>query len=137
MQQLQRKSSAAAYFLVDLSELSAETRQMIMEDAYAGGGDYGVTVVEEIHNGPARQPIFGVYFDTPETALEKQSERKWGETKATLGLSTATDAEADPEALRAKADAVATASAEATQAAEDAELRRITGEEAPANKAKR
>lgn len=127
----------SAYFLVDLAVLSAAQRAAVLEDAMAGGQEYGVIVVEEHVNGPARQPIYGVYYDTDETPIEKQAERKWTEAKATFGLADAADGSADEQALREQAQQQAEATADAANAAEEAAVVEIAGEAAKPNKAKR
>lgn len=76
----QRKSSAAAYSLLDLSELDEDLRKDIIEDAHAGGGVYGIRVVEESVNGPARAPIYGVYKEGPDAD-------RWSDAKKELGIS--------------------------------------------------
>jgi len=76
---LRRAGAGAAYTLVDLSDLHEETRKDIIEDAYAGGGVYGVRVVEESVNGAARAPLFGVY-------KMGQDASRWEDAKKELGL---------------------------------------------------
>ena len=130
-----RNASPAAYTLVDMSALDEDTRKDIIEDAAAGGGQYGVRVVEEVINGGARAPIYGYYHDGPDAD-------RWAQAKKDLGLSAAEgdDAEAraaatgatvdDPRreaALRQAAEEKARADAERQRLAEDGEVERITG----------
>lgn len=74
-----KERSKAAYFLVDLTELDAETRKELIEDAQAGGGEYGLQVVEIVHNGPAQSPIYGVY---------NFNQEKWDAAKEEFGISS-------------------------------------------------
>jgi hypothetical protein len=123
----------AAYFLVDLAALSDEDRQLVFDDALMGGGDYGVRVVEEVINGPATQPIYGVYYGP--------DEEKWAQAQADFAAAPAgepveneTDEERE-ERLRAAAERQASVDADAQRAAEEAELQRITKEDADTAKA--
>lgn len=129
--------SKAAYTLVDLSDLPADVRQEVMEDALAGGGEYGVRVVEEVHNGAARAQIFGYYHADQE---------KWDEAKKELGItgSEVEDGEVtgeageDPRAqaaLRQAAEQRASAEADAIRTAEDESVRQVLEGESnvPAN----
>lgn len=120
-----------AYTLVDLSDLPAEHRQEILDDAMAGGGTYGIRVVEEVINGPARQPMFGYY---------EHDADKWDDAKKELGISASdvADDEVKPgplvdenaEAnLRQRAEEAANREADRIRQAEDKELQAITGEE--------
>jgi len=137
--------SKAAYFLVDLTLLSAEDAKLIIEDAAMGGGEFGVRVVEEVHNGPASQPIYGVYYDVvPGTG----DETKWNAAKAEFGISVdelgvekteeeqLAEMEAEEARLRAAAASDAEAEAERVRAAEEAELEAVTKQNASANKNK-
>jgi hypothetical protein len=72
--------TAAAYTLVDLSDVDEKVRKDIIEDANAGGANYGVRVVEESVNGGARAPIYGVYDTGPD-------HDRWVEAKKDLKLS--------------------------------------------------
>jgi hypothetical protein len=72
--------SKAAYFLVDVSELPADIKAEVLEDANAGGGEFGLRIVEAIHNGPAQQMIYGVYYGPDED--------KWNEAKKDLGITS-------------------------------------------------
>lgn len=149
---MRKTGSKAAYFLVDVNELPEEHRADLIEDALAGGGEYGLKVVEEAHNGAARQPIFGVYYDVkkadgtfriePQTGLEiGNDETKWNAAKAEFGLDAeAIEADEDgEEALRQSSAAAAEAEAERVRAAEEAELEAITNPDSDTgtNKAKR
>jgi hypothetical protein len=126
-------ASAAAYSLVDLSDLDPELRDDIILDASEGGGLYGIRVVEESVNGAARAPIYGVYKDGPDA-------ERWEKAKKTLGISgeTVDDSEVyagagvvvDPRreaALREAAAQRAAATADAIRAGEDVELEAIAG----------
>lgn len=121
------KKSKAAYVLVDLSDLPADIKQEVLEDALAGGGEYGVRVVEEVHNGPARAQIFGVYDHDAD---------KWDEAKKELGITgsevedgevvaTETHSPLEEAALRQKAEQMALAEADRIRTAEDAEVQAI------------
>lgn len=72
-------SGLQAYVLVDLSDLDEADRKVLVEDAQAGGGVFGLQVVEEAVNGAARAPLFGYYKDTPRGDL-------WEKTKKDFGL---------------------------------------------------
>jgi hypothetical protein len=126
-------ASAAAYSLVDLSDLDPELRDDIILDASEGGGLYGIRVVEESVNGAARAPIYGVYKDGPDA-------ERWANAKKKLGISgeDVDDAEVyatagvvvDPRreaALREAAAQRAAATADAIRAGEDADVNAITG----------
>ena len=100
--------SAAAYRHVDISKLPLEAIAEILSDADAGGREFGLRVVEIIHNGPAQTPIYGVY---------KEDEDRWTEAKKEFSI----DEDGDPN-LDLTDDA-------ARKAAEDAELARLKEEE--------
>lgn len=110
-----KPTSKAAYKLVDLEGLDRETRNSIIEDAQLGGGTYGIRVVEESVNGPARAPIYGYYMGTAD-------EERWEEAKAELGIDPLTVEASDEEKLREAANNRATEEAEKASAAEDAEV---------------
>lgn len=128
-----RTPSKAAYYLVDISELPSDLKAEILEDAAAGGGEYGIRVVEEIHNGPARANIYGVYYGV--------DDEKWQAAKEELGISSSTVADeavqtedADPlkeAALRQAAEEAALVEAEKVRVAEAAEVEKITAPEKP------
>ena len=104
---LTRERSAAAYKLVDLSSLHKTTRKDILEDALAGGGLYGIRVVEEHVNGAARAPVYGVYNDGPDAD-------KWATAKQELDIDGAAVEIHDPKregALRGAAQGKAAAEA--------------------------
>lgn len=113
-----RPSSAPAYKLVDLSILTREHQTLVMNDALDGGPLYGVMVVEEMINGAARQPIFGVYNDTP----NRDDATRWADALAEFGVEDTTDEEALAAAAKEQADADAAAIA----AKEDADLAAIS-----------
>lgn len=130
--------STAAYTLVDLSDLHPDLRKDIIEDAHEGGGTYGIRVVEESVNGPARAPIYGYYNDGPDA-------ERWANAKKEVGIegaeipddevynaSGASGIEVtDPAreaALRQQAEERAAAEAAAARSAEDAEVSAITGD---------
>lgn len=127
------KDVSAAYTLIDLSDLPDDVRQDIIEDATGGGGnEYGVRVVEEAVNGPARQALFGVY--------KGDDADKWAAAKEELGISGSEvdDAEVtgidtlDPRreaALRQAAIERAGAEAERIRTAEEADIAEIVGDE--------
>lgn len=131
-----RKS--AAYTLVDLSDLDEQLRKDLIEDANAGGGQYGIRVVEESVNGGARAPIYGVYDDGPDAD-------RWEQAKKDLGIdgTEIDDADAyvssgvglevtDPRreaAIREAAAQRVEAEAGRIRAGEAAAVREITGEE--------
>lgn len=127
-----RVPSKAAYYLVDLSELPLDIKREIILGAEAGGGDYGVRVVEEIHNGPARQNLYGVYYG-PDDEL-------WQKAKADFGIASeqvadeavSGEAPVDPAkeaALRQAAEEAATAEADRIRTAEATEIAAVTGDE--------
>jgi hypothetical protein len=129
--------SKAAYTLVDLSSLDDDDlRKDIIEDASAGGGRYGIQVVEESVNGGARAPIFGVYNDGPYAD-------RWAKAKEDLGIGSTEvdDAEAyaaagvevtDPRraaAMREAAAQRAEAEADRIRSGEADAVRDVTGDE--------
>jgi hypothetical protein len=130
----ERNQSRQAYTLVDLSDLEDELQKDIILDASEGGGIYGVRVVEESVNGPARAPIYGVYNDGPDAD-------RWVDAKKQLGI---TGSEVDDSEVRAgagveitdprRAAAIREAAArqveneaDAIRRGEDAEVEAITG----------
>lgn len=127
--------SAAAYTLVDLNDLDDDLRKDIIEDASAGGGRYGIRVVEEAVNGAARAPIFGVYNEGPDAD-------RWAKAKEDLGLegTEVDDAEAyagsglevtDPHreaALREAAAQTVEEEADRIRSGEQNAVRDITGD---------
>jgi hypothetical protein len=132
------RSSAAAYTLIDISGLPKELQDEIVQDAAAGGADYGVRVVEESVNGAARAPLYGVY--------KGEDEERWTEAKKELGISAskvddadvsaASGPDADPRreaALREAAAQRAAAEADRIRASEDAEVVAVTGTDHPTN----
>lgn len=123
-----RAQSKAAYYLVDLSELPTDVKNDILEDAAAGGGDYGCRVVEEIHNGPARAALYGVYYG--------EDDEKWQKAKADFGISGSEveDAEVIPvtpedpakeASLRQAAEEAANTEANRVRSLEEAEIAKI------------
>lgn len=128
-----RRSTAAAYTLIDVSALPDEIRQQVIDDALIGGPDFGVRVVEEAVNGPARSAIFGVY--------KGEDEERWKEAKKELKISSTeipdgevapsgASVDVDPRreaALRQAAAEQAAAQADNVRTAEDAEVEAITG----------
>lgn len=73
------RSGSAAYVLVDISQLDKADRKVLVEDANAGGGTYGLRVVEHAVNGAATAPLYGYYKDDPDA-------ERWTKTKADFGL---------------------------------------------------
>jgi hypothetical protein len=121
--------SKAAYFLVDVSELPADIKAEVLEDANAGGGEFGLRIVEAIHNGPAQQMIYGVYYGPDED--------KWNEAKKDLGITSTSIADsevgseqgADPmreAAIRQKAEEAALAEADRIRTADDTAINAVT-----------
>lgn len=110
-----KPSSSAAYKLVDLNGLDPETRQAITEDAQLGGGTYGIRIVEESINGPARAPVYGYYKDTAD-------EERWEAAKSELGIDPLTVEAGDEEALRVAAAQRSADEAEKANAAEEDEI---------------
>lgn len=125
------RKSKAAYRLVDLSELSDEQRRDVIEDAMMGAGEYGVREVEVVHNGPARQSIYGVYFG-PDEAKWETALKEFGEEPEELSEE---EQEAREEVLRGRQQEIAAAEAERVREAEEREVRRIAGDDAAGNKA--
>ena len=131
--------SAAAYVLVDLSDLDDDVRKDIVEDASAGGGTYGIRVVEEVINGAASAPLFGYYKGGAD-------EERWTDAKKELGLSASEADDStvyagagglalDPRreaALREAAAQRVESEAARIRAGEDADVAAVTGEDGPA-----
>ncbi len=127
--------SRAAYTLVDLSDLHPDLQKDIIADANEGAGAYGIRVVEESVNGPARAPIYGYYNDGPDA-------ERWAAAKKELDIEGAEVADGDvytsagieindaarEAALREQAAARALAEAEAIRTAEDRDVSAITGD---------
>lgn len=127
-----KRISKAAYFLIDIHRLPPEARREVIEDAAAGGGTYGVQVVEIAHNGPATQAIYGVYYDTAGTNRWRagktedvgkpiQHESLWLEACQEWNIDPLT-LETDEEAAATKAQLAADADAAAARQREDADL---------------
>lgn len=110
-----RKASGQAYYLIDLNELTPAQRAEVVEDAALGGGDFGVRVVEIIHNGPAQTSLYGVYYgaddDLWHATLEEFAADGGGELS-----------EEQEDAIRTRASALADADAAAQEKAEQAAL---------------
>lgn len=112
----------AAYRFVDLKALEPLVRAEVTEDAQAGGGNYGLKVVEEAVDGPSRVPIYGVYFG--------DDEEKWREAQRRLQVRDGSLVDIDEEAedaLRAEASAGADAEAAAIRRKEEAAVTAVTG----------
>lgn len=137
---LTRSKSAAAYTLVDLSDLHPETRKDIIEDAYAGAGVYGVRVVEESVNGAARAPIFGVYNGGPDADrwADAKKELRLGSTDVEDGEVVPVDLEVTDArraaALREAAAQKADAEADRIRSGEADDIAAITGDDADAGR---
>lgn len=127
-----KAQSQRAYTYVDISELDDDLRKDIIEDANAGGGLYGIRVVEESIFGGARAPIYGVYNDGPDA-------ERWAAAKKELDLSSSTIGDdqiapvgievTDPRreaAIREAAAQRVEAEAARIRASEDAEIEAIT-----------
>jgi hypothetical protein len=114
----------AAYAIVDITKLTSAQRAAVKEDAMMGGGQLGLTVVEEYHNGPAREYLYGYYYGTSAEAKYLAS-----------GLVDSADGAADAETLREQAQQQASTTAADISAKEEAEVAAIAG--APVNKARR
>lgn len=123
-----KKKSEPAYYLVDISALTPEQRAEVFEDAVTGGGDYGVEVVEIVHNGPSQTPLYGVYYG--------EKHELWVQTKEEWGISD--DDVLSEDELREAAEQRAADEAAAADAAEAAELAKAgvePGELSPAAQA--
>lgn len=127
-----KAQSQRAYTYVDISDLDDDLRKDIIEDANAGGGLYGIRVVEESIFGGARAPIYGVYNDGPDAD-------RWADAKKQLDLSSSTidDGDVAPvsievtdprreAAIREAAAQRVEAEAARIRAGEDAEIEAIT-----------
>lgn len=135
VRRLKSAVAAAAYTLVDLSDLDTDLQKDIIEDANAGGGEYGIRVVEESVNGGARAPIYGYYKDGPDA-------KRWEDAKTELGISGSEIADGDvvgaigvdisdprrEAALREAAAQQAEAQADRIRAGEADAIRSITGD---------
>lgn len=130
-----RQNGEAAYVIVDLSTIEdGEVRQMILDDANAGGAGFGIRIVEAFQNGPATTSIYG-YYKSP-----NPDEENWNETKAEYGLSVDAAEAADDNAVREAAAGTAQSEADLARAAEEGELGQIVADDkvAPvANKLKK
>lgn len=126
MQSLKAARSMAAYVIVNIAAFSEAAQAELIDDAAAGGKTYGLRVVEEYINGPARQPVYGVY---------KDDEELWNETKAQLGIEEeALDAEEpDEDALREAAQQQADADAARVDAAHKASVDKVVNGEGDTN----
>lgn len=132
-----RRASEAAYFVVNLNELEPSFRQQVLEDAEVGGMEFGVRVVEEIHNGPARSAIYGVYktVQDGDGKVLSDDEGKWNAAKAEYNVPDSVDDDKAAETAATTAADAAAAEADRVREAEEAEQRRITKED-PKNKLK-
>lgn len=118
---LGRKRSEPAYVFVDIDSLDPELKADIVEDALAGGGLYGIRIVEEAVNGPARAPIYGYYKDGPDA-------ERWAAAKKELKLDDSAE-HVDEASLRESAAKAAASEAKKQRKAEDADIAEITGED--------
>lgn len=109
--------SKAAYRHIDLSVLPDEHRAEILSDADAGGREFGLQVVEVIHNGPAQAPIYGVYY---------HDEPLWDDAKKEFGIEEDGDVEKD---LTDQAEHRAAEEAAAQRRREEKEIADITGDQ--------
>lgn len=106
-----------AYHYVDLGKLPTETRTLVRQDAFNGGPQTGVVVVESRIKGPVSKPIFGIY--------KGDALKKWEKFRKDNKLE---DIILDEEALKALAEstkAEVEAAADAAKAKEDADLAAI------------
>lgn len=130
---MSRRVSKAAYSLVDLGSLNSQFRREVVEDAEAGGGEFGVRVVEEAHNGPARSPIYGYYHDVlaaDGVTVLSNDETKWNEAKAKFDVEEVDEDDDDvEERLRRSAAEGADETAEKVRLAEDARVAAVTKED--------
>lgn len=107
-----------AYRRVDISCIPDEALPEILSDVEAGGKEFGLQIVETVHNGPAVAPIYGVYnFD----------EERWAETQSEFGFEEELN-EDNEEALTKAAQAKAEREAEEARKKEEEEIAAITGE---------
>lgn len=135
-----KERSKAAYFLVDLSELDADVRQELIEDAQAGGGEYGLRVVEMVYNGPAQSPIYGVYFVDQEKWNGAKDEFNIGSADVDDSEVHSTNAPVDSRseaAVRQAAIDEANAAADKVNAAEAENLDAIVSDDTAKSKTKR
>ena len=102
--------SVPAYRHVNVGCIAEDIRGEILEDAEAGGREYGLKVVEIAYNGPAQTNIYGVYT---------HDEDLWAAAKAELGIDEQIDPSLD---MSSAAAAKAQVDAEAALAAEQAAL---------------
>lgn len=116
------RDSQQAYVVIDMSFLPDELRELVIEDASAGGRSYGITIVEQFHNGPAVNPVYG-YYKSP-----NPDEENWQATQNEFGFSY-DDLSADADAVRSKAADDAAAEAADIKAKEDAAVAAVTGDD--------
>jgi len=127
-----KAQSQRAYTYIDISELEDDLRKDIIEDANAGGGLYGVRVVEESVFGGARAPIYGVYNDGPDADRWAAAKKELGLSSSTIGddqIAPASVEVTDPRreaAIREAAAQRVEAEAARIRAGEDAEIEAIT-----------
>lgn len=130
----ERQNAPAAYTLVDISELPDEIRDDIIEDANAGGGQYGIRVVEESVNGGARAPIYGYYRDGEDAERWTKAKKKFNLSAAEVDDGDVVGAGVDitdprrEAAIREGAAQRAEQQADRIRAGEDAEVEAITGD---------
>jgi hypothetical protein len=130
------RRSTAAYTLLDLSDLDDDDRKAIIEDANAGGGAYGIRVVEHSVNGGATAPIYGVYKTGPDADRWAETKKKFNlgstevdDSTVIAGVGVEVDDPRREAALREAAAQTAEAEADRIRAGEAEAVRTITGNE--------
>lgn len=102
--------SKAAYSYFDVGTLpEGELKQVILDDAATGGREYGLEIVEIVHNGPAAVPVYGVY---------NHNQEKWQAVLNELGLNG--DVSDNPDLVEQAAKLAEVAAAHANEVAEAA-----------------
>lgn len=117
-------TAKAAYSVVDITKFPADVQEALVADAANGATLYGLRVVEEYINGPARSAVYGVYNGG-------EDEGKWKAALAEIGESAD---DADEEAIRLAAEEKAAADAAEATERQERSVRAVTEKEGDGKK---
>lgn len=96
--------SAPAYRHVDISCIPDEHRDEILGDADGGGAEFGLQVVEIVHNGPAQAPIYGVYAHNEDRWAAAKNDFGFSEERPDVDLTAVAEMQAGDVAARINAE---------------------------------
>jgi len=126
MATLREKRGRAAYKIVDLSKLDKKIAAELIEDAQAGGVEYGLRVVETAINGASETPIYGVYYGDDEDKFADAEARLRVEDGELVDLGVEDE---DADDLRRDAQTITDEEAKVATEAEEKAIREVTKDE--------